>query len=318
VVMKFGLVLLVLGVITFGVYSFTSKPNFEDALDADQSSLQAKVQSAEIYPKTAYTSSTLQLKMVAASREEYAYLSVRWFRNDNEIPAVAGPRLESKYVHKGDRIHAEVNLLGPDALDAPVITTPVHILNTPPTINAASVALRTDPTDVIYARVDGVDADGDHLRYTYRWFRNGSEIKGANKPVLPVENFAQGDKIYAEVVATDGDDPTLPYQCESLTLGSNAPQITSSPPNSFTPDRRYVYQVTVDAPDPTLLNYQLVKGPDGMKVSSTGLINWDLPTRAAGTRDFEVLVRVVDPTGGEATQSFTISLSAQAAEEQPQ
>lgn len=315
-VMKFGLVLLVLGVITFGVYSFTNKPDFDDAFLLDQSTLQAKVQSSEIYPKTAYTTSALQLKMIAASREEYAYLSVRWFRNDMEIPVVAGPRLDAKHTHKGDRVHAEVNLLGPDALETPVVTTPVHILNSPPSITSASVALRTDPTDVIYTRVDAVDPDEDRLRFTYKWYRNGREISGLNKPVLAVEAFEQGDEFQAEIIATDGDDPTFPYKTDSITLGSNAPQITSSPPNSFTPDRRYVYQLAVEGPDVSSLSYQLVKAPQGMRVSTSGLIDWELPERAAGTRDYEVLVRVTDPTGGEGLQSFTISLSGATAQPQ--
>jgi hypothetical protein len=131
-----------------------------------------------------------------------------------------------------------------------------------------------------------------------------------------VADFAKGDEFQVEIIATDGDDPTLPYKTDPLTLGSAAPQITSMPPNGFTPDRHYVYQLAVEAPDPSTLNYELVKAPEGMRVSSTGLIDWELPASAAGTRDYEVLVRVTDPTGGEGLQNFTISLSGTAAEPQ--
>ena len=313
-VMKFGIAMLVLGIVAFGVYSFTSRPDYELAWEMDQSSLRARVASAEIYPKTAYTNNTLQIRMARATPDEYGYLDVRWFRNGQEIPGVAGPKLAPRHFHRGDEIYAEINLLGPEKMDEPVRTMPVKILNSPPRIVSASTALRTLESDVLFARVNAVDPDGDRLRYHYTWYRNGVEIPDANKPVLPVGDFGQGDQIWAVITATDGDIETMPYKCDPITLGSDLPVITSQPPSSLTPDRRYVYQLEVSVPDPSTLTYELVEAPEGMTISSTGMIDWEVPPAQAGTRSYEVVVRVANAAGDEAFQKFTIDLRGRAAD----
>gem|GEM_PF-4924697 len=176
-VLKFSIGLLVAGMIAFGVYSFTSKPDFQATYQTDQSNLRAKVSSIEIYPKAVYTTNTLQLRMMRATREDYSYLDVRWFRNGQQIEGVAGPQLPNQYIRKGDQIHAEVNLLGLDAMPKPVTTVPVVVLNSPPRIVSASTAMRTIDSDVLFARVDAVDADRERLKISYRWIRNGVEIR---------------------------------------------------------------------------------------------------------------------------------------------
>ena len=307
--LKAAIVLLVLGLVTFAVYSMTAKPDYEIGYQLEQSTLHAKVQSSEIYPKTAYTNSSLKIKMASAVKKEYLYIAVKWFRNDQEIHNYNDPTLIPAKFRKGDRIHAEVNLLGPDALEQPVVTRPVHILNTPPTIVEASTVLKTEPSDVIKARVNAVDADADRIRYRYRWFRNGAEIGGQTKAALDVAKCSMGDEVYAEIVALDGEDESPPFKSEPIKLGSNAPQITSQPPQSFTDDRRYVYQVVATAPDPNSLTFDLLKAPAGMTIDETGRIDWPLPEAQLGSRDYDIVVRVSDPTGGEAYQEFSLSLT---------
>ena len=307
--MKFALALLVLGIVTFGVYSFTSKPDFESTFDAQEDNLHAKLQSAKVYPTTAYTNSTLQIKISRGTKEEYKYMSVKWFRNDGEIPGAAGSSLAARFFKKGDQIHAEVNVLGPEALDEPVVTIPVTVLNSPPRIITASTALRSMDSDILITRVNATDPDKDPLRYSYKWFRNGSQIPGVNQATLPVASFANDDDLYAEIVASDGDIESMTYKCDPVTLGSNAPAIVSQPPSSFTPDRRYVYQLEVQGPDMETLIFELTKAPEGMTISSTGYIDWELPPAALGKRDYEVVVHVADETSGESFQTFTIGLS---------
>lgn len=313
--LKAALVLLAAGLIAFGVYFMTGRPDYDMEYQLEQSSLHAKVQSSEIYPKTAYTNSTLQIKMASAVKGEYLYITVKWFCNDREIQGHSEPTLNPKNFKKGDQIHAEVNLLGPDALLEPVVTLPVTVLNTPPHIIEASANLKSDPSDVIRARVNAVDADKDKIRYRYKWFRNGSEISGEKKSTLDVAHCSLGDDVYAMITAYDGQDVSPPFKSETIKIGSDAPKITSTPPQKLTEDRRYVYRVTTSVPDPSVLAFDLITAPPGMKIDQTGLIDWALPKAETGSKVFEVVVRVTDPTGGEAFQEFNIAVTGSPAKE---
>jgi hypothetical protein len=306
-ILKGAIALLVAGIICFAVYSFTSKPDYSMVYDMEQGALRAKVMSSEIYPKTAYTNNSLRIKMENAKKEEYLYVAVKWFRNGEEIYNYNDPTLIPAKFSKGDRIYAEVNLLGPDALDEPVVTRPVTILNTPPQIIEASTIMNKIPSDVITVRVNAVDADKDRLKYTYNWFINDREVPNQNKPVLNVAECQNGDQIYAQVVASDGEDESSPNKSEPLRIGSNVISITSQPPKTVGEDRRFVYQVSATGPEPETMVYQLINGPAGMSISKTGKLEWQMPDPTLGEHAHEVVIRVSDATGGEAFQEFKIN-----------
>jgi len=308
-VLKGAIALLVAGIICFAVYSFTSKPDFSMVYEMGQSTLHAKVMSSEIYPKTAYTHNALRIKMQGAKKQEYLYVAVIWYRNNSKIHNYNDPVLDPKKFRKGDKIHAEVNLLGPEALDDPVVTLPVKILNTPPRIVEASAVMRKDPSDVIFARVNAVDADADRIKYSFKWFLNDREMGGKTKQRLNISELQNGDQVYAEIVAQDGEDTSPPHKSEPLRIGSNVLAITSQPPNSIGADRRYEYQVSATGPQPEALEYQLITGPSGMKMSKQGHVEWQLPPAKVGSSAYQVVLRVSDPTGGEVFQEFEINLS---------
>jgi len=311
--MKFSLALLVLGIVTYGVYSFTNRPDYDYMAGMDQTSLQGKLQSAQIYPKRAYASNALQLRIDGATRDEYSYLEVRWTRNGQPISNEATATLPARHTKKGDKIQATVNLLGPDALPDPVTTMHVNIGNSPPQIITATTAMRSMEGDILTIKLQAVDPDGDHLRYTYKWYRNDTQINGETRATLKLTEVNAGDKYYATVVAFDGEDETAVYKCDAIEMGGNAPMIVSEPPSQFTEDRRYVYQLEVKGASPEALKYELVEAPEGMTISDGGAINWGLPEAEVGSRAFKVAVRVYDSVGAEAVQEFSINLSAQAA-----
>jgi hypothetical protein len=247
--------------------------------------------------------------MQNANKDEYLYIAVRWFRNGGEIYRYNDPTLIPGKFSKGDQIHAEVNLLGPEALDEPVVTLPVTILNTPPQIIEASAVVRTEQSDVIRARVNAMDADKDKIRYRYRWFINDREIAGENKSTLDLARCKNGDVVHTEVIAMDGENDSPPRKSESVTIGSNVLQITSSPPQAIGEDRRYVYQVAAAAPDPKSLVYSLITAPTGMTISKTGRVEWKMPEPKLGSNSYAVVIRVADPTGGEVFQNFEINVT---------
>lgn len=308
-ILKGAIALLVAGIICFAVYSFTAKPDYSQVYQMEQGTLHAKVMSSEIYPKTAYTNNSLRIKMAKAKKEEYLYIAVKWFRNGQEIYNYNDPTLIPQKFRKGDKVHAEVNLLGPEALEEPVVTAPVNIINTPPHIIEASAIMKQTPSDVITARVNAVDADSDRIKYTYKWYINDRQVSGQTKAILNVTECQNGDQVYAEIVATDGEDKSPSHKSEPLRIGSNVLQITSQPPQSVGEDRRYSYQVSATGPEPESMIYQLITGPPGMAMSKTGNIDWQMPAPKLGENVYEVVVRVADATGGEAFQEFEINVT---------
>jgi hypothetical protein len=309
-ILKGAIGLLVAGLICYAVYLFTSKPNYDEVFELGESSLHAKVNSSEIYPKSAYTNNTLKIKMQKALKEEYLYIAVKWFRNGQQIYNYNEPELLSSKFSKGDQIHAEVNLLGPDEMDQPVVTLPVTILNTPPQIIEASAVLESGSSSgAIRARVNAMDADKDRIRYRYAWYINDRQLPGETKATLDVGLCKKGDEVYAEIVAMDGDDESPPFKSEPVRIGGNVLKITSQPPKSIGEDRRYVYQVATEAPDPEALMFSLVSSPTGMTISKTGRVEWQLPDPKLGTQAYEVVIRVADPTGTEVFQEFAINVT---------
>lgn len=86
-----------------------------------------------------------------------------------------------------------------------------------------------------------------------------------------------------------------------------APTITSTPVLAATAGLAYSYDVNATDPNGDILTYSLTTFPAGMTINAgTGLIAWT-PTSAQAPSQ-AVVVRVTDPGGLFATQSFTISV----------
>ncbi|MBL8346456.1 MAG: putative Ig domain-containing protein, partial [Rubrivivax sp.] len=87
------------------------------------------------------------------------------------------------------------------------------------------------------------------------------------------------------------------------------PQITTTPVTTALVGTAYSYDVNASDGNGDTLTYALTQSPSGMTINSgTGVISW-LPSAAqAGSQ--AVTVRVSDPGGLAATQSFTIAVSA--------
>lgn len=90
--------------------------------------------------------------------------------------------------------------------------------------------------------------------------------------------------------------------------GNTAPAFTSNPVLQAALNRPWQYRSqAVDAEnDP--LTFELVNGPTGMTVSSSGLVNWTPTTGQLGIH--QVQLRVSDGLGGETFQQFTLTVVA--------
>ncbi|HEV3082404.1 MAG TPA: PKD domain-containing protein, partial [Gemmataceae bacterium] len=96
---------------------------------------------------------------------------------------------------------------------------------------------------------------------------------------------------------------------------SKTPTITSSPRTQIAINQNYLYAVQAGDTDGDLLTYSLPVAPAGMSISSAGLVSWR-PT-GAQLGNNSVQVRVADPGGLAATQSFTINVTEQAVNHPP-
>jgi IgGFc binding protein/Ca-dependent carbohydrate-binding module xylan-binding/Bacterial Ig-like domain (group 1)/Putative Ig domain/PKD domain len=93
-----------------------------------------------------------------------------------------------------------------------------------------------------------------------------------------------------------------------LTQANRPPQFATAPPVTAVVDRTYRYAVTAVDPDgSTGLAFELTSGPPGMTIDSkTGLIAWNPTATDVGTAD--IVIRVQDARGGQATQSYSLTV----------
>jgi len=111
---------------------------------------------------------------------------------------------------------------------------------------------------------------------------------------------ALGDIGTSVVSAVDTDDHTgLPGGPQT----NNAPYFTSAPVTSGALGQAYQYFATATDPDGDALTFQLVGAPNGMTLSSAGLLAWASPV----TGSYPITLRVSD---GHATaeQAFTLTI----------
>jgi hypothetical protein len=272
------------------------------AAPADRTGNAARAGALEIMPASAFSQTTLMAR-VAGARGTSAEPGVcTWYRNGEPIGGVSGNTLEPAYFKKGDRIEVEAAA----APDAPLRRSDaVLIRGTRPQITSA-LAMNRDGGTEVYAQVSAMDADGDPLTYRYKWYRNGEEIPGATGETVDVTGFRNGDRVHAVVTAFDGEEASAPFACSPAVLGSDAPAITSTPPQSLT-DGRYVYQVTTTAHEAGTLSFSLDEAPAGMTIDGNGRIEWNLPTEQNDVEVHNVAVRVTHSSGGETVQRFSIT-----------
>jgi len=282
----------------YGVSTILKSPDAPSAAGTH-----ARANSAiEIVPAAAYANSTLQLRLSDVSGPRGAVTTCRWFKNGEEIPGETAGTLDPGHFRKGDSIEAETTLANGPSVRA----SAVRILNSPPRIVAASANLQPDPSAKIYVEVSAVDADNDDISYRYTWFVNGRALPNQNGSTIDVSHFKKSDKVYASVVAMDGDGESAAVVADRVEIGSSVPAISSMPPQSLQDGSRFVYQVKTTMADVKNLRFTLANAPDGMTIDRSGRIEWVVP----GSREnqsYSVEVHVADPNGGEASQTFQIS-----------
>jgi hypothetical protein len=234
-----------------------------------------------------------------------------WWRDGERIDGADGPTLAPTRFSKGQTIAVVVRPADP-AATGPVWSDTIVVENTPPRIAGVTLQLAAaSDLSEVRAVIEASDPDGDALAHAVRWFRNGVRIEGAAAgPVLAMAGLQRGDRIEAEVVATDGEADSPPARSEPLRIENLPPRFTSQPRAPRADDAAFAYRPEAVDPDGDPLRFELVEAPDGMTLADDGTIVWPLPSGEARARHHPVRVRVSDARGGESVQAFSLHLES--------
>ena len=233
----------------------------------------------------------------------------QWLVNGHPIEGETGPSLVPRRLKRGDLLSVEVTPLDNLTAGTPYRTDPVPVGNTPPEVS--KVVLDPSPVrvgDPLHAKAEGLDADGDSIRYTFKWWRNNLPQPEGEEGTLQTAAFSRGDTIVALATPYDAAGPGKSKYSDEITISNSPPTITSAPPTAINAGR-YEYAVTAVDQDGDPLTYLLQTAPPGMTIdAASGRIEWRLTAQTTGTH--RVRVNVEDGHEGRAFQEFELTPSA--------
>ncbi|MBL8287863.1 MAG: tandem-95 repeat protein [Rubrivivax sp.] len=159
--------------------------------------------------------------------------------------------------------------------------------------------------------VNATDPNGDVLTWSLTQAPAGMAINASTGLIAWTPSSAQtgSQAVTVRVADPGGLAATQAFTIAVAPAGNAAPQITTQPPTTATVGAAYAYDVNASDPNGDVLTYALTQAPAGMTINGgSGLIAWTPAAAQVGAQ--AVTVRVADPGGLAATQSFSITVSA--------
>ena len=250
----------------------------------------------KILPETPTVLTDLQT--ILTGLDNYTY---QWEKNGEIIKGENTERLSKDKFAKDDKITVKA-IAGAKTISASVV-----IANSRPIVTAVSLSPQyvVHGTDIT-ATPTGFDADGDFVRFNYRWLVNGQEV--SRDATLKGNKFKRGDVVELEVVAYDNDGEGEVFRGIPLTI-PNAPPKFISVSLTTSSENTYTYSVRAEDADGDKLTYSITDPPKGMVIdAATGQITWQIAAREdAGKHDVEIVVQ--DEKGLKTSQKYTMEVT---------
>lgn len=141
--------------------------------------------------------------------------------------------------------------------------------NHPPTIQSARIVPQApNARSRIGVVIESADPEGDQIRYDVRWYRNGRRLDVPPLQSLPKGTVHRGERIRAEVVATDGTDSSRPFRSREVLIQNLPPVATHveiSPANLVVGQALEAKPVADDPDGDTVLwRYRWVRNDEGI------------------------------------------------------
>lgn len=272
----------------------------------DQKNTPPFITHVEILPSNPTLGARINLRIEAGDNEgdDIAY-TITWFLNDRVI----GHGLEVYLVDakKGDCIHAEITPSDRGLTGATVSTPKVTITNSVPRITGAHItpdAIVTSTGELTVVG-EGIDPDGDSLRYFCSWSLNDTTQIGDSSTTLQLADLQlkKGSMLTAKLYASDDDAISQPYTLEISVV--NAPPILKSGLDSipYRPDSIHYHLPIVD-PDGDHLRFEIIEAPRGIDIDETqGIVYGAVADSVA----FEIRIRATDAEGAYLDAQFTLT-----------
>lgn len=272
-----------------GTASTTSVAGMQGKFDKDRT--------IKILPETPTVATDLQ---VIYSGIENA--TFQWEKNGALLKGENGERLSRQQFAKDDVVTVKATA------GAKTSSASAVIANIRPKVTAVTLGTQTifRGTDITATPV-GYDADGDYVRFNYRWLINGQDMSERDA-TLRGDKFKRGDVVGLEVAAADMEGEGEVSRMVPLLIPNAPPKFVSLILVESSSDT-YIYAVRADDPDGDTITYSLTNPPKGMSVdASSGKITWKITAiEDAGKREVEIVAQ--DEMGLKTAQKFVMEVT---------
>jgi subtilisin-like proprotein convertase family protein/BMFP domain-containing protein YqiC/DNA-directed RNA polymerase subunit RPC12/RpoP/translation initiation factor IF-1 len=190
------------------------------------------ISSVSITPALAYKNSTLSVNISgwSDSDEDTPSYRYKWYKEGISIGATTSTLNCTYYnLRRDDLITVEVTPFDGIEYGTAITSEVLKISNSKPSATSVNILPTTAYTDSeLNATASGwVDIDGDTEGYTYKWFKNGTEIVGQTNRTLPGIRFVRDDNITVEVTPYDGVDTGTAMLSSAINIVNKPPAIES-------------------------------------------------------------------------------------------